>query len=164
MFAPPPGPSSCSIGVCVLLLTSAVMAAAGTALIPITCPARIGVTPSGLPIDPALGAVDRAQHRGARARHPGNRPHPEQGFRTCLGVVRLFKDIDPERAELIAARAVAVRAPTTRASPPSSPTSSKAVLAIPRTRSSNIPICAAPVTSIERIIQHAHPSHPRPAA
>jgi hypothetical protein len=27
-----------------------------------------------------------------------------------------------------------------------------------------IPICAAPVTSIERIIQHADPSHPRPAA
>ncbi|MHC2734482.1 transposase [Bradyrhizobium liaoningense] len=41
-----------------------------------------------------------------------NRPHPEQGFRTCLGVLRLFKDLDPERAELIAARAVAVRALT----------------------------------------------------
>jgi transposase len=41
-----------------------------------------------------------------------NRPHPEQGFRTCLGVLRLFKDIDPERAELIAGRAVAVRALT----------------------------------------------------
>ena len=41
-----------------------------------------------------------------------NRPHPEQGFRTCLGVLRLFKDLDPERAELIAARAIAVRALT----------------------------------------------------
>jgi transposase len=41
-----------------------------------------------------------------------NRPHPEQGFRTCLGVLRLFKDIDPERAELIAVRAVAVSALT----------------------------------------------------
>ena len=41
-----------------------------------------------------------------------SRPHPEQGFRTCLGVLRLFKDIDPERAELIAARAVAVSALT----------------------------------------------------
>src|SRR6476469_348453 len=41
-----------------------------------------------------------------------NRPHPEQGFRTCLGVLRLFKDIDPERAEMIAARAVAVSALT----------------------------------------------------
>jgi transposase len=41
-----------------------------------------------------------------------NRPHPEQGFRTCLGVLRLFKDLDPERAELIAARAVAIRALT----------------------------------------------------
>lgn len=37
-----------------------------------------------------------------------NRPHPEQGFRTCLGVLRLFKDVDPERADLIAACAVAV--------------------------------------------------------
>lgn len=37
-----------------------------------------------------------------------NRPHPEQGFR----VLRLFKDLDPERSELIAARAVAVRALT----------------------------------------------------
>jgi transposase len=41
-----------------------------------------------------------------------NRPHPEQGFRTCLGVLRLFKDLDPERVELIAARAVAVGALT----------------------------------------------------
>ena len=96
-----------------LLLTSAVMAAAGTALIPITCPVRIGVTPSGLP--------DRFRRWG-RSIGPNteglvlailaNRPHPEQGFRTCLGVLRLFKDIDPERAELIAARAVAVSALT----------------------------------------------------
>jgi transposase len=41
-----------------------------------------------------------------------NRPHPEQGFRTCLGVLRLFKDIDPERAELVAARALAIGALT----------------------------------------------------
>ena len=39
-----------------------------------------------------------------------NRPHPEQGFRTCLGVLRLFKDIDPERAEIVSARAVAIGA------------------------------------------------------
>jgi transposase len=41
-----------------------------------------------------------------------NRPHPEQGFRTCLGVLRLFKDIEPERAELVAARALAIGALT----------------------------------------------------
>lgn len=41
-----------------------------------------------------------------------NRPHPEQGFRTCLGVLRLFKDIDAARAEAVAAYAVAIGALT----------------------------------------------------
>lgn len=36
-----------------------------------------------------------------------NRPHPEQGFRTCLGVLRLFKDFGPRQAETISAQAVA---------------------------------------------------------
>ena len=39
-----------------------------------------------------------------------NRPHPEQGFRTCLGVLRLFKELDRTRAETVAARAVAIGA------------------------------------------------------
>jgi len=39
-----------------------------------------------------------------------NRPHPEQGFRTCLGVLRLFKGIDPARAESVSARAVEIGA------------------------------------------------------
>ena len=38
------------------------------------------------------------------------RPHPEQGFRTCLGVLRLFKDLGQTRAEAVAARAVACEA------------------------------------------------------
>jgi transposase len=41
-----------------------------------------------------------------------NRPHPEQGFRTCLGVLRLFKELDPARAERVALRAVAINALT----------------------------------------------------
>jgi transposase len=41
-----------------------------------------------------------------------NRPHPEQGFRTCLGVLRLFKDLDRTRAETVAARAIAIGALT----------------------------------------------------
>jgi transposase len=41
-----------------------------------------------------------------------NRPHPEQGFRTCLGVLRLFKDFGPRHAETIAAEAVACGALT----------------------------------------------------
>lgn len=39
-----------------------------------------------------------------------NRPHPEQGFRTCLGVLRLYRDLEKTRAESVSARAVAVGA------------------------------------------------------
>ncbi len=41
-----------------------------------------------------------------------NRPHPEQGFRTCVGVLRLFKDLDAARHERVAARAIAINALT----------------------------------------------------
>ena len=41
-----------------------------------------------------------------------NRPHPEQGFRTCLGVLRLFRGLASARAEAVAARAVAIGALT----------------------------------------------------
>lgn len=36
------------------------------------------------------------------------RPHPEQGFRTCLGVLRLYRDVDKARAEAVSERAVAI--------------------------------------------------------
>src|SRR6202166_4060014 len=36
------------------------------------------------------------------------RPHPEQGFRTCIGVLRLFRGLDAARAEAISHRAVEV--------------------------------------------------------
>jgi transposase len=38
------------------------------------------------------------------------RPHPEQGYRSCLGILRLAKKYGPERLEAACARAVAVRA------------------------------------------------------
>jgi transposase len=38
------------------------------------------------------------------------RPHPEQGFRTCLGVLRLFRGLDAVRAEAVALRAVEIGA------------------------------------------------------
>src|ERR1700730_11861062 len=38
------------------------------------------------------------------------RPHPEQGFRTCLGVLRLFRGIDAVRAESVSLRAVEIGA------------------------------------------------------
>ena len=61
-------------------------------------------------------------HRWARSIGPNteglvvailaNRPHPEQGFRTCFGVLRLFRGLDSARAEAVAARAVAIGALT----------------------------------------------------
>ena len=41
-----------------------------------------------------------------------NRPHPEQGFRTCLGVLRLYPSIAPARAEAVSARALEINAMT----------------------------------------------------
>src|SRR3954447_13798205 len=41
-----------------------------------------------------------------------SRPHPEQGLRTCLGVLRLYRGLDPTRAEAVSARAVAIGALT----------------------------------------------------
>jgi transposase len=38
------------------------------------------------------------------------RPHPEQGYRSCLGLMRLAKEYDPERLEAAAARAVSAGA------------------------------------------------------
>lgn len=41
-----------------------------------------------------------------------HRPHPEQGFRTCLGILRLYRGVDPQRAEAVSAHAVAIGALT----------------------------------------------------
>jgi transposase len=38
------------------------------------------------------------------------RPHPEQGYRSCLGLMRLARDYTPERLEAAAGRAVAMGA------------------------------------------------------
>src|ERR1700712_3173897 len=38
------------------------------------------------------------------------RPHPEQGFRTCLGVLRQYRGLTPARAEAVSARATAIGA------------------------------------------------------
>ena len=39
-----------------------------------------------------------------------HRPHPEQGFRTCLGIVRLAKPFGPARLEAACLRALQVGA------------------------------------------------------
>ena len=33
-----------------------------------------------------------------------SRPHPEQGFRTCLGILRSYRGVDPARVEAVSAR------------------------------------------------------------
>jgi transposase len=38
------------------------------------------------------------------------RPHPEQGFRTCLGILRLFRGVEAARAEAASDRAVEIGA------------------------------------------------------
>ena len=37
-----------------------------------------------------------------------SRPHPEQGFRTCLGILRLYRDLHRNKAEAISARALEI--------------------------------------------------------
>jgi transposase len=39
-----------------------------------------------------------------------NRPHPEQGFRSCLGILRLYRGIETARAESVSARALDIGA------------------------------------------------------
>jgi transposase len=39
-----------------------------------------------------------------------NRPHPEQGYRSCLGLLRLGKTYSPERLEAASARALEIKA------------------------------------------------------
>lgn len=39
-----------------------------------------------------------------------SRRHPEQGFRTCLGVLQLYRGVNPARAEAVSARALEIGA------------------------------------------------------
>jgi hypothetical protein len=39
-----------------------------------------------------------------------DRPHPEQGFRTCLGVLSLAKSFEPERLDAACRRGVTIKA------------------------------------------------------
>jgi transposase len=54
----------------------------------------------------AAGAVVRWQME--------HRPHPEQGYRACLGLQRLARQYGPERLEAACARAMSIRSPTYR--------------------------------------------------
>jgi transposase len=54
-------------------------------------------------IGAATGAVVRWQME--------HRPHPEQGYRSCLGLMRLAREFGPQRLEAACARAQSIRAP-----------------------------------------------------
>ena len=43
-----------------------------------------------------------------------HRPHPEQGYRACLGLQRLARQFGPQRLEAACARALAIGSPTYR--------------------------------------------------
>ena len=71
-----------------------------------------------------------------------SRPHPEQGFRTCLGILRLFRGLDPDRAEAVSARALAIGALTYK--------SIASILA------NNLDRATAPATEPAAVIDHAN--------
>jgi len=60
----------------------------------------------GSRIGPACAAVVRWQME--------HRPHPEQGYRACLGLQRLARKYGHERLEAACARAMSIRSPTYR--------------------------------------------------
>ena len=43
-----------------------------------------------------------------------HRPHPEQGYRACLGLKRLAREYTPARLEAACTRALAIRSPKLR--------------------------------------------------
>ena len=43
-----------------------------------------------------------------------HRPHPEQGYRACLGLLALVRRYSAERLEAACTRAMAIRAPNLR--------------------------------------------------
>ena len=61
---------------------------------------------------PPLGRKDRTEHGRADRSRARQSTASAQGFRTCLGILRLYRGIDPERAETVSARAVAIGALT----------------------------------------------------
>jgi transposase len=54
------------------------------------------------------GASIGPQTEGLMIAILSSRPHPEQGFRTCLGVLNLYREIDAQKAEAVSTRAVEI--------------------------------------------------------
>jgi hypothetical protein len=68
----------------------------------------IGATPTGRSSASPRGRFDRPSHCRAVRADPEARPHPEQGFRACLGIVWLVRPFGADRLEAAATRAIEV--------------------------------------------------------
>ena len=107
----PSAPSRSSIKASVWPPTCADPAIDATPPSPNTCPVRTGVMPVG---------HRRASEAGPRRWEPiprswsmsscATRPHPEQGFRSCIGILRLAKTYGSERLEAACERALEIDA------------------------------------------------------
>ena len=60
--------------------------------------------------DRPRGGGDRPGHRALTAIILESRPHPEQGFRACLGILRLLRTYGRERLEAACARGLEIGA------------------------------------------------------
>ena len=126
--ASPTPPSRCSTAACGLRATRARPCGDGTRRSPSTCRARTAATPTGrrqrmmraaAKIGPATVALVEAIMRA--------KPHPEQGFRSCLGILRLAQDLwrRPARGGLPPRRRHRRDAATARSPPSSRPASTR---------------------------------------
>jgi hypothetical protein len=85
--------------------TNAATSAASTARTPSTCPVPTDVTRSGRRNRRWAGKIG-PNTEGLIVAVLASRPHPEQGFRTCLGILRSYRGLDPAHLEGVSARAV----------------------------------------------------------
>src|SRR5207253_7842143 len=58
-----------------------------------------------------VGRDDRAVRGGARDAHPGDLPHPEDGYRKCMALIRTSKTYVAARVDAACARALAIGSP-----------------------------------------------------
>jgi hypothetical protein len=80
-----------------------------------------------------------------------SRPHPEQGVRTCLGILRSYRGLDLARLEAISARAVELGVLKRRRRVARPQARRRGVQGQPPPpRCSSTPICAVQATAIER--------------
>ena len=84
---------------------------AATPRLPITCQARIAATAGGRREDSSQPAIGSDPLRLPFSRLSSRaRPHPEQGFRTCLGILSLARSYDNARVDAACRRGILIKA------------------------------------------------------